>query len=180
MKAVFSRIVLNDMNSTAAIEFAALTGDLIHHPKVQELTGFGQHLNTTRFQHSLNVAYYSFLIAKKLNLDVESCVRGGLLHDLFLYDWHTDQPVEGRHVNVHPQQALLNAKSITEVSGIMEDVIINHMWPMGSAKPKSREAWLIQGVDKGCALAEFINQSFALGIKYNLSPMMLGFLIFIR
>lgn len=53
-----------------------------------------QHGTTTVYKHSRNVAYYSLILAKKLeyrfnikfNYDV--LIVGAFLHDLFLYDWH--------------------------------------------------------------------------------------------
>lgn len=42
---------------------------------------------TSRFQHSLNVSYYSFIICRKFGLDAYSAARAGLLHDLYYYDW---------------------------------------------------------------------------------------------
>ena len=35
-----------------------------------------------------------------------------MLHDFFLYDWHTQQPVPGRHTEVHPMMALQTASPL--------------------------------------------------------------------
>src|SRR5690554_1432813 len=92
--------------SVDMIHFQAIIQDLLHNQKVIELEKYKQHLNTSRLDHSLNVAYTSFLLAKKKNVNVIETVRAALLHDFFLYEWRTEQPIKGSHVDVHPQQAL--------------------------------------------------------------------------
>ena len=49
-----------------------------------------QHGSTSVYEHSVNVAYKSLLLAEnfRLPVDKQSLVRGALLHDYFLYDWH--------------------------------------------------------------------------------------------
>jgi uncharacterized protein len=161
-------------------EFVTIIEDLWKHPLVCELDGYGQHLNTSRRQHSLNVAFYSYKLTKKLGLNVNDAVRGAMLHDLYLYDWHNDQPVEGRHVDVHPIQALENARFITDVSETMADCIVNHMWPMGDGRPQSKEAWIVQASDKLCAVLE-IGSQIVYGIaRLNVAPILVGVLLFVK
>ena len=45
----------------------------------------------------------------KLNCDKGSLVRGALLHDYFLYDWHQPHKEYGLHGFTHPSTALRNA-----------------------------------------------------------------------
>ena len=61
---------------------------------------FIQHGSVSVYAHCLAVAEESVRIARamKLKVDYDSLVRGALLHDYFLYDWH-DNP-DGRH-NIH-------------------------------------------------------------------------------
>ena len=49
-----------------------------------------QHGDISVFEHCIAVAYMSVRIARRLNLKVDkrTLVRGALLHDYFLYDWH--------------------------------------------------------------------------------------------
>ena len=99
--------------------------DILHIDDVQELRDYVQHCKTTRLQHCVNVAYYTFLISRRLNLNVRSATRGALLHDFYLYDWkNNEQPIEGRHSVVHPQVALAMARQYTAVDPIMEDCIL--------------------------------------------------------
>ncbi len=180
MKAILSNVNLLDHQSDLANEFYSQIDDLMSHPLVLKMDDYSQHLNTSRLQHSLNVAYYSFLLARKLKLQVRDAVRGALLHDLFLYEWRTEQPDEGNHVLVHPIQALQNARHVTEVTDIMEDVIASHMWPVGNVKPTTPEGWLIQMVDKMCAVMEIGVQTSKKIERLNFAPILLGLLFYIN
>ena len=159
-KAIFSRIDLNNADNDLAEEYLGCISDLLHLDGVQDLKAFTQHMNTSRFQHSLNVSYYTFLIARRFHLDSCSAARAGLLHDLYHYDWRNldkeDRPIEGRHCAVHPQIALENARKATSVNAIIEDAIVHHMWPMTLRCPKTKEGWILQAVDKYCAISEIL------------------------
>jgi uncharacterized protein len=179
MKAIFSTLPINDSHPIT-LEFLSHIDDLIDHPTVLNLNNYSQHLNTSRYQHSLNVAYYTWLFARRFNLNQRDCVRGAFLHDLFLYDWRTEQTTPGSHVHVHPREALKNAKLITDVSPIMEDVIVNHMWPLGRSKPQTKEAWIVQASDKLCAVMEVTHQIKVRSLQHNLVGVMLGLVLFLR
>ena len=43
-----------------------VVGHLISHPRFQKLDGIVQHYHSTRLEHSVNVSYTSYKIAKKL------------------------------------------------------------------------------------------------------------------
>lgn len=175
MNAIYSKVHIQPSNQQC--QFYPLVNDLINHPKVNQLNQYTQHLNTSRLQHSLNVAYYSFLLSKRFKLNIKETVRAALLHDFFLYEWRTEQPVDGNHLDVHPQQALLNAKTVCEVTPLMEDVILSHMWPLGSIKPKSKEAWVVSAADKLCTMMELTHQLTAKSKRLAFSPLMFSLLL---
>ncbi|MEG1475099.1 MAG: HD domain-containing protein [Longicatena sp.] len=156
--AIFSRVDLNNVDCSLRNEYLDCINDLLCVDDVIELHDFHQHMKTSRFQHSINVSYYSFLIARKLNADAYSIARAGLLHDLYLYDRHFEQPIEGRHCSVHPRIALENAKKATKTNAIIDDAILHHMWPMTIHTPKTKEGWILQAVDKYCCLSEVLLQ----------------------
>lgn len=159
-KAIFSRFTFNDEDNTLVQEYLDCVKDLLDIETVQQLNSCHQHFNTTRFQHCINVSYYTFLLCRKCNWDYVSGARAGLLHDLYFYDWKKkEQPYEGRHSCVHPQVALETAKEVTTVNNIMEDAILHHMWPMSLHMPKYKESWALQAVDKYCAITEIALQS---------------------
>lgn len=167
-QAIRSTIDLTDLENEIAKEFHHAIYDLLLLDDVQMLRQWTQHLQTTRFQHSINVAYYSFLIARKFNLDAKSCARAGMLHDFYFYDWKQKEtrPSSQRHSALHPKLALENAKKYCDVNMIMEDAILHHMWPMTLHPPKTKEGWIIQGVDKYCAILEILSQC-SKKIKYS-------------
>jgi uncharacterized protein len=73
-----------------------------------------------------------------------------------------------------------NAHKVTEVTAVMEDVIASHMWPVGNVKPKTSEGWLIQMVDKLCAVMEIGVQSSKKIERLNFAPILLGLLFYIN
>jgi len=116
---------------------------------------FKQHYDTSCFEHCKNVAYYSYLICKKYNLDYVSVSRAGMLHDLFLYDWRTKQDGrKGLHAFTHPKTAFENASKLFDLNEKEKDIILKHMWPVTIAFPKSFEGFILTFVDKYCAMSE--------------------------
>ena len=76
LKAIGSR---KDLKQQLYYEFVA---DLLESKSVQDLKQYRHHIKTTRFQHSLNVSYYNYLICKFFHWDAVSAARAGLLHDI--------------------------------------------------------------------------------------------------
>ena len=136
-------------------EFNMIIYDLANHPTVQKMKLYRQHYDTNCFDHCYNVAFYSYLICKKLNLDYISVSRAGMLHDLFLYDWRKKQPEHKRfHGFRHPRIALNNASKLFDLNEKEKDIILKHMWPVTIVLPKYKESYLLTLVDKYCALNE--------------------------
>ena len=84
-------------------------------------------------------------------------IRGALLHDYFLYDWHTQDYVSPHklHGFYHPGRALKNAQQEYQLTPRERDIIKKHMWPLTiSAMPMCREAWIVTMADKWCSLME--------------------------
>lgn len=141
-------------NTSCDREFCSLIKPLLNTEMVQKLDNYTQHHFQSRLEHSIAVSYYSYKLGKKLGLNWRAMARGGLLHDLFFHDWRTTKFEEGSHAYVHPRIALSNAKKITSISSLEEDIIVNHM--MGSTLdiPKSREAFCVSMIDKYLAVSE--------------------------
>ena len=78
-------------NNNICEEFENIIKDLTSNPTVQKMNQFKQHYNTSCYDHCLNVAFYSYIIAKKLGLNYKAVARGAMLHDLFLYDWRNSK-----------------------------------------------------------------------------------------
>lgn len=140
-----------------AVEFYGHIADLITNERVLSLDQYVQHYGYTRLTHSLDVAFYSFTVAKAFGWDARSAARGGLLHDLFFYDCcHTEQCMVREHLTSHPKVALENAREITTLNNIEEDIILRHMWLITLYPPRYKEGFIVTFVDKYCALKEFV------------------------
>ena len=50
-------------------EYRGLVQSILDNPEFKKLQRYKQHFQTTRFMHSLNVSYISWLIARKLGWD---------------------------------------------------------------------------------------------------------------
>ena len=134
-------------------EFMKYVGHLIDHPRFQRLDGIIQHQHSTRMEHSINVAYTSFRIARKLGWDSKSTARGGLLHDFFYYDWRVTNFNKG-HAGVHPRIAVRNARKLIDLNKKEEDIILKHMWGATIAPPRYKEGYIVTMVDKYWAVRE--------------------------
>ena len=159
-KVIGLKINLRNLENKLARQFYGCIKDLIENKKLLELENFTQHIKTSRLQHSINVAYYSFVICKFFGLDYKSAARAGLLHDFYLYDWRKNKQPEGRHAKAHPIVAVRNAKSITKLNRIEEDCILRHMWPLTFVPPKYLESIIVSFADKYCACFEIITNFF--------------------
>ena len=143
--------------------------DLLETKEVNEMRDLDHHAHISCYEHSVFVSYLSFRICRRLHIDYRAAARGGLLHDLFLYDWHTD-PHEGLHGFSHPKAALRNAKELCPLSPKEEDIILKHMWPLTLRQvPKYRESFVVSGADKLCALMEMFSFYRILKIKRHLA-----------
>ena len=91
-------------------EFELIINDLVNNETVQKMKNYKQHYDTSCFDHCKMVAYYSYLLCKKYNLDYKSATRAAMLHDLFLYNWRTrENGRKGLHAFTHRKTALENA-----------------------------------------------------------------------
>lgn len=121
-----------------------------------ETKNFIQHGNTTVYAHVIAVAKKSIEVAEKynLNVDMDSMIRGALLHDYFLYDWHDGKRERCIHGFTHPMKAYRNAKSELKLNRIEKDIIIKHMFPLTPLPPRYLESWVVTYSDKYVSLVE--------------------------
>lgn len=130
--------------------------DILSSDGVKSQKNFIQHGDTSIYEHSLNVAMLSLFIVSLLNIRVNerAIVRGALLHDYFLYDWHKKSNENRRHGFYHAGRALKNARRDFRLSPVEEDIIEKHMFPLNIAPPKYRESVIVCIADKIGAAAE--------------------------
>lgn len=129
---------------------------LLAHSRLWSSNDSIQHGDTTVLLHCIAVAYFSLKLVRFLGLkcDKDSLIRGALLHDYFLYDWHISGSCHRFHGFYHPSTALKNAQEDFALTEREQDIISHHMFPLTPSPPRCREALLVCVVDKGCALYE--------------------------
>lgn len=144
---------INDLCAALVDSFGK---DVLESKQIQKEKEFIQHGNTTVFEHSYLVACKCLKIAYFLDMkvDVSSLVRGALLHDYFLYDWHDKKNRKPHHAYKHPLYALNNAKKDFKLNGIEKNMISSHMFPLCFVFPKYRESFLLCLADKISAVQE--------------------------
>ncbi len=120
-----------------------------------------QHGTMTVNSHCMNVARYSLAISEKLKISVSKreLIRGALLHDYFLYDWHVGdyRKPHKLHGFYHPGRALANASKEYDLTDREKEIIKKHMWPLTVIPPTCREAWIVTTADKWCSLMETLH-----------------------
>lgn len=115
-----------------------------------------QHGSFSVYDHSLYVTSMCLRISKRLRIRVneKAMVRGALLHDYFLYDWHEPTKANRIHGFTHPGIALRKAQKDFRLGRIEKNMIKRHMFPLTPIPPKCREAIILCVADKLCATAE--------------------------
>lgn len=134
-------------------EYLEIVSDILADEEFRKLSGYIQHVRTTRLIHSLNVSYLSWKMARKLSCDERVAARAGLLHDFFLYRFSDPKPVKEFQAFYHPKVAARNSAIRFDISRKEELAILSHMFPLGPV-PTSKEAWIISCADKFCATVE--------------------------
>jgi len=138
-------------------EFREIIKDITENSSMISLKEHEQHMNTSRYKHCYEVAFYTYAICKKLGLDYISAARGAMLHDFYFYDWR-NKGVEGQkrfHAYRHPRIALNNAIENFDLNDLEKDIIVKHMWPLTLNFPKYSESYIVTLIDKYCATREF-------------------------
>ncbi len=143
-------------------EFYSYISDLINNNSVLQLKSFTHHYFTTCYDHSIRVAYHNFIICKLLGLNAKAASRGGLLHDLYLYNRKTYVRSKGEklHGFRHPHIALDNASKLFRLTKIEKDIIVKHMFPLTLKFPKYPESYITTITDKYLCVAEITEGLF--------------------
>ncbi|MBO4636045.1 MAG: HD domain-containing protein [Clostridiales bacterium] len=159
-----------------AKEIFSLGKDILLSEEAGRMKKFTQHGTTTVFEHCVSVAKYSLIFAMNLEtlfgikLDRRSLVRGALLHDYFLYDWHEkDNGAHRLHGFTHPGRAFENAARDFDMNDKERDVIRKHMFPLTPVPPRFLESALVCIADKWCALCETFKVDISSYIIYRVN-----------
>lgn len=138
------------------LTIAKYGGDIIASRGMQAEKGFIQHGSVSTYEHSVAVTKMCLRLSRGLHIrtDVSSLVRGALLHDYFLYDWHAPRDGSDLHAFSHAGKALQNASRDFELNEIERDMIHCHMFPLTIKPPRYRESAILCFADKICAFRE--------------------------
>ncbi|MDR1420916.1 MAG: phosphohydrolase [Treponema sp.] len=137
--------------------------DILESDQFAVCRDFIQHGTVSVYAHSVAVASLSFSMACFLRdvpfgrprINLRSLVRAALLHDFFLYDWHTPERMWSLHGWTHPVTAARNAEKMFGASQKEYSLIRTHMWPYTLLHPpRHLEGWLICLADKLCSAGE--------------------------
>lgn len=139
------------MNKYIKNEYYKIIQDIISIDEFKKLKNITHH-GITRYDHSLRVSYYTYLITKNLHLDYKKATRAALLHD-FYFD-EVEEFNEIFKLRRHPNFALENAKKYFTLSNMEEDIIKSHMFPVTFTPPKYLESWIVDIIDDFSAVYE--------------------------
>lgn len=144
-------------------EFYALARDIVTTKEFAGMRNYQHHVKGSVYGHSLKVAYLCYRHCKHFgtDLDLREVVRGALLHDFYLYDWHDWLPEHRLHLFTHPQCALKNAlKHYPDLTVRERDMIRNHMFPIiPFSLPRTKAGWLICLYDKVAAISDYLGEN---------------------
>lgn len=144
------------MQNSQQAQFYDCIKDILEIPSVQSMSDLSHHVNVSCLEHSVFVSYISYKLCRFFKLDYVAAARGGLLHDLFLYNWRTENNRRKYHLISHPIAALENASKLFKLSDIEKDIIRKHMWPLTIKLPKYKESFIVSLADKYCAIVEML------------------------
>lgn len=132
--------------------------DILQSENFKSTRNYIQHGSMPVQRHCIDVAEQSIAISKFFGISCSEreLIRGALLHDYFLYDWHdkSRENYQRLHGFYHPGIALANASKEYDLTLREKDIIKKHMWPLTVVPPGCREAWIVTTADKYCSLLE--------------------------
>ena len=108
--------------------FQDIINDILSNKKFNKLSN-DEHHGITRYEHSIRVAKYSFLISKKFGL---------------------------KNVREITRAALNNSLNYYNLNNMQKDIIVNHMFLVTKTPSKYKESYLVSSVDKVVGLYEML------------------------
>ena len=132
-------------------EFNKITEKILNNRKFKKMKNVPHHYATTRYAHNVEVAYKTFKIAKRLNLNYVDMTKAALMHDFYF-----DEDFSSRRKCFfnHAKISLKNANKITKLNEIQENIIMSHMFPIGGKRPRYKESIIVDFVDDIVSIKE--------------------------
>jgi uncharacterized protein len=128
---------------------------LIENGEFNKLKDYNQHNNYSTFDHCIAVAEQAMDIVEKLNIkiDADELITAALLHDYYLYDWHTADKSHRLHGFSHGKKAMENAVNHYRINKRQQQAIERHMFPL-TLPPTNKLGIILTLADKICATKE--------------------------
>ncbi len=136
-------------------EFMSEASSILSHNEFIKTKSIVHH-GTTRYNHSVRVAYLAYLISKTLGLDTKSIVKGAVLHDFFLVRNDKNAGTQTKMLIEHPKIAKENAKHYFGINDKEQNIIESHMFPISNTVPKFKESWVVSICDKLVSMFESV------------------------
>ena len=148
------------------IDFLNIIEDIMYDKEFLKMKDYVHH-GDNRYLHSLRVSYYSYVITKALHLDYVSVARAALLHDFFYTDnSKLNFKKKLKVIFNHPKAAVKNAKKISSISIMEENIILSHMFPIGNTIPRFTESWIVDLVDDYVSILEALTCKRSNAVNY--------------
>ena len=132
-------------------ELHRVAAEILGGEKMQLSKTFIQHGSVSVYEHSVAVAVMCLKLADRFHarIDRRSLIRGALLHDYFLYDWHDGGIRIPPHGFTHAGTALKDARREFRLNKVERDMIWCHMFPLNLTRlPRYRESAILCIADK--------------------------------
>lgn len=136
--------------------------DVIHSSEYCAMKNYKHHIKGSVFDHSVKVAFLCYKHHKRFGtkINLEEFVRGALLHDYYLYDWHDKSSPHKFHGFTHPRCALNNAlEKYPDLTETEQDMILRHMFPLTPIPPHTKAGWLLCFYDKAAAVSDYFGEN---------------------
>ena len=161
------------MNSKDLAYWYEIAKPILEHPEYQKRKKFMHHGDTSVYTHCVRVSIRAFQMGKKLNLDLNTLVIAGLLHDFYETPWQEIEerlPLFQRHGFTHAKNALLNSRVYFSeyLNPNIENSILRHMFPLNKVPPKTKEGMVLIVADKLESLDLLLNKRclfLSLGVR---------------
>ena len=142
-------------------EFDTIAKSVTAKGRYDEMKHYYSHSDITVYEHCMKVAFaaYRFAVENDIPCDRKALVRGALLHDYYLYDWHDPNKGFRWHGFKHHRFALENAERDYPLTRRERKIIYSHMFPLTFwCLPTCREAWIVSIADKLVAAEETLKK----------------------
>ena len=143
-------------------EFYALVRDIVRTEAFCGMKRYRHHVKRSVYEHSIRVAYLCYRHHKRhgTKIDLGEFVRGALLHDFYLYDWHDRARGHRMHLFTHPRDSLANAIALDpSLTKRQRDMIRHHMFPLTLVPPNTQAGWLVCFYDKVAAVGDYFGKN---------------------